>query len=751
MALDFSKFTVFKNLNARSRVLVLSSVGFGIILIIYLLVKLLSGTDDSTGTSRVANAPSGLQSVQGGELTPEYYRSLQQENKQRALQAQFSGTSAIPTVVNLGQTNNGNQCIICSDQSANVKNSLDEWVRQGSVSEDVAANLQDLANRNVPVTDYEQHLAQLVKEGKLTPAQARELLEQYKKQHANALLQDSAKDMDAMIKSGELPIDVANELLKAQKENMSSGDYAALLNKMVREGKISPATAQKLLSQYNRQVEREAAKEGIAKLRQMAKDGQITPEIAQTLSDLQNQNVPYDTYANAVQQLVAQGKLTPLAASKLLEEYRKQKLGAHPESPVQRLLRQAEADAEQEIRDLLASHQITQEVADLLRGMMQKNIPLEQFKMAVNELVEQEKLSPEIAKLKIADYTKVKGLRDLLAHLTALQANNASPGMYANALKQAVQNGVITPAEAAGIMNEYQVHTAGTEEASSNLQQQLEGSQATSSDQFNAAQDTNQQAVQQDRNAKIQALTAAMSGQAEQLVSLWQAPTMSERVGNEEKEKDKEKDEFDKKISKNGKPGSKDDGAKGEVLVKSGTILFAVLDTTVNSDYPDSPVMATIVDGKFKGGKLMGRLVTTKGVSGQQDRITLNFTLMNMEQWDKSKAVTAYAIDPYSARTVLASQVDYHYLKRYGAIMATSFVQGYANAITTSASTTSTGIFGTSTTHPELSPAQKLATAIGQIGQSLGSVTQNYINIPPTVIVDSGVSLGILFMADLTT
>jgi intracellular multiplication protein IcmE len=127
----------------------------------------------------------------------------------------------------------------------------------------------------------------------------------------------------------------------------------------------------------------------------------------------------------------------------------------------------------------------------------------------------------------------------------------------------------------------------------------------------------------------------------------------------------------------------------------------------------------------------------------------LNFILMNEDSWERSKNVTAYAIDPDTARSVLASDVNYHYMMKYGAIFATSFVQGYASAIQSSASTSTTGIFGTSTTHPELSPSQKLATAIGQIGTNLGSVTQNYTNIPPTVTVDSGVSLGILFMADV--
>jgi type IV secretory pathway VirB10-like protein len=97
----------------------------------------------------------------------------------------------------------------------------------------------------------------------------------------------------------------------------------------------------------------------------------------------------------------------------------------------------------------------------------------------------------------------------------------------------------------------------------------------------------------------------------------------------------------------------------------------------------------------------------------------------------------------------MASEVNYHYMQRFGAIMATSFLQGYATGVTNEGTST-TGIFGTSTSHPSLSPANKIMVGLGQVGQTLGSVTQNYINIPPTVKVDSGVSLGILFMSDVS-
>src|SRR5262249_6481187 len=142
----------------------------------------------------------------------------------------------------------------------------------------------------------------------------------------------------------------------------------------------------------------------------------------------------------------------------------------------------------------------------------------------------------------------------------------------------------------------------------------------------------------------------------------------------------------------------------GPTVIKAGTIYFAVLDTAVNSDFPDTPVMATIVEGKYKGARVMGRIVTTKGVTGQMDRVTLNFTIMNDDSWPRTKGITAYGIDPDTARIAIASSVNYHYLMRYGSIIATSFLQGYASAIT-NAGTSTTGIFGTSTTHPELNPA----------------------------------------------
>lgn len=767
MAFDFSKLNFFGKLDARARVMVLLSGVIVFILLVYFITRYFTGGESAVGPSKVATAPQGLQSAPGtSQVTAEYYQAIKKSNLQTEQAARLSGGSAIPIMVNTGykSPNAAAQCnIICSDQSANVKTLLDDWVKTGKMDPEVASMLQTMADKNVSVPEYAALLDKLVKEGKITPEQARELLEQYKKQHANALLQESAKFMDDLMKSGALPLDVANDLLNAQKNGMSVADYAAKLQELVRQGKISPETAAKLLAQYTQQRAREGAKENLATIAQMLANGEITPDVAKTLADLASRNVPVDEYAAALQRLVAEGKITPAAAAKLLEAYRKQKEGAGPQSSLEQMIQKAEADAYQELKDLLQTKQISTEVATKIADMIQQKVPLDTFKATINQMVTQGKLKPDIAQLKIADYEKVMHLRETAARLAALQANNASPVDYANELKRAVAEGSMSPDEAAQLMQQYQAmtSTAGaavtptkSTEAYNELQKRLQEAgagtvpPAQAATEFATVQTQTVQEAASDRQARIDALTAAMSAQSGALLAAWQPPTQEYRAGSWS-------------VAKKGEAGASAGGGSsssssttiigaGAPMIKAGTILFAVLDTAVNSDYPDSPVLATIVDGKLKGAKLMGKLTTTKSVSGQMDRVTLNFSLMDVADWPRSKSVTAYAIDPDTARTVLASSVNYHYLMKYGAIMGTSLLQGYSSAITTSGSTTTTGIFGTSSQSPVLNSSNKLMVALGQIGQNMSSVTQNWTNIPPTVRVDSGVSLGILFMADVT-
>ncbi|MFZ9034974.1 MAG: TrbI/VirB10 family protein [Francisellaceae bacterium] len=111
----------------------------------------------------------------------------------------------------------------------------------------------------------------------------------------------------------------------------------------------------------------------------------------------------------------------------------------------------------------------------------------------------------------------------------------------------------------------------------------------------------------------------------------------------------------------------------GSVVAKAGDVLFAVLDTQLNSDQPGTPVMATIVGKKFKDAKLLGSFKL------EGEKLVIQFTMMSLPDVDHTISITAYAIDPQTAQNAMASDVDHHYLLRYGSLFASAFLQGFGD------------------------------------------------------------------------
>ncbi len=706
---------IFTRSDAKSRVVIVLGAVLGLVGLIFLASKYLSGPNAGAGKAKLANAPSGLQSVPGGQLSPEYYRALMQANTQASKQAQITGSSAVPTLINAsgqeGPQPQGDCTVMCpGEEAANVADDVNNLLKLGKLSKEDAGNLLDLAKNNASDTDYENALNNLVKQGKLTPDQARKLLADYKKQHANNRIDDSAKFMDSLIQSGKVPLNVANDLLALQKGNVSTSDYAAELNRLVQEGKISPATAAQLLAQYTQQHAKTANEESAGQLRQMVQAGQISQDASDSLLKMQKNSVPFDQYKAELDRLVAAGKMTPATAAKLSADYQKQRTAIAPATTLNTLLASNPNPA----------------------------------------------LSAEGKKL------------------LQMQANNASVNDYAAELKKAVQEGLISPDMAARMLQEYQALmspstiTAETNvpgnDALGKLQQRLREQQAQTelagvgvspgetSKQFAQAQAQNQAQAEAEaqrlRQQRIQDLMSGMSAQMHSLVSAWQPPAMEHKEGSLEKKTTTTTTTTTQGTSTEGTTGNASGSAgksSAPPIIKAGTIMFAILDTAVDSDYPDTPVMATIVSGEYKGAKVLGKLALATG----QDKVSLTFNLLDKDGWPTTKSVTAFAIDPDTARTVMASDVNYHYMLRYGSMFASSFVTGYASAISNAGATTSSGIFGTTTTHPQLSPASKIAVGLGQVGTTMGNAMSSYFNTPTTVKVDAGVSLGILFMADV--
>lgn len=189
-------------------------------------------------------------------------------------------------------------------------------------------------------------------------------------------------------------------------------------------------------------------------------------------------------------------------------------------------------------------------------------------------------------------------------------------------------------------------------------------------------------------------------------------------------------------------------GTNGEktivpALYKAGDIIFGVLETGINSDEP-GPILVRVVSGPLKGAKLIGN------VTVQNDKVMLQFTTINAPSLPSSVPASVVAIDPETARTALASEVDHHYLIRYGAVFAASFLQGVSQAVQTSLQpsfTSSNNTFVATST--QATTKQEILVGLGQVGQQISQNIQQY-SPPPTVTVDAGVSLGLLFLSDFS-
>ncbi len=270
----------------------------------------------------------------------------------------------------------------------------------------------------------------------------------------------------------------------------------------------------------------------------------------------------------------------------------------------------------------------------------------------------------------------------------------------------------------------------------------------------------------QRRAAQLQAKASAMEGQASVLAQQWAVFTPAILVEGQLAQE--ERDGTTQVADTQGATGVNENGellttnAEGETVVmkdqdgnpilatpkkafiKAGTILFGVLDTSVNTDEP-SPVLATIVSGKFRNARLIGTIEHPD----QAERVILRFNTMSIPDRDNSISVQAVAIDPDTARTALASDVDHHYLLRYGSLFASSFMQGYGQAISQQGTVTTSPNGTTQETKADLSGSEEFFAALGKVGEEWANAVRPLFDRPITVTVDSGVGLGLLFLSDV--
>lgn len=179
------------------------------------------------------------------------------------------------------------------------------------------------------------------------------------------------------------------------------------------------------------------------------------------------------------------------------------------------------------------------------------------------------------------------------------------------------------------------------------------------------------------------------------------------------------------------------------VAIQAGTILNAVLETSINSDEP-SPIRARIVSGEFKNSILIGQM-TKSG-----EKVVVQYNRISIPNAPKSYAISAVAVDPNTSRTALATDVDRHLFQRYVIGLAASFVKGYAEAISRQNTVTTISPLGSIIVDQSaLDTKQINRAALGEVGKSVAEDVKKDTDRGPTIHVDAGIAIGVLLMDDL--
>ena len=261
------------------------------------------------------------------------------------------------------------------------------------------------------------------------------------------------------------------------------------------------------------------------------------------------------------------------------------------------------------------------------------------------------------------------------------------------------------------------------------------------------------QMTEQRHQEKIQQRANIMLGEATKDLQDWKTVSTQIYIGSSADKSNNSAEVAKGELNIQGNKTQEDMvNAKTNALIKAGDVIFAVLDTTVITDDP-SPILATVVDGQFKGAKLIGSFT----LPSNADKMVISFNTMSVPGAAKTTQINAYAIDANTARTAMSGRANHHYLSRYGSLFAATFLEGFGNAFQSANTTISIGgsggaAAGQNTTISNglgRSTLENAVIGLATLGKSWGQVAQQNVNRPTTVEVFSGTGIGVLFTQDL--
>ena len=683
----------------RTRTLLIIVAGMLFIGIWVAIYSFSKGSKSSKTVSPTSGIPNNIYVTPGSKSSEKYVELQQAANISGTKKAEAQGKTFIPTIIGNKADDLGNQ----------FNNQLSDILKEKSNTQDYERLSKQLA----------ELLAQFAKQGNDIDNLLR-LIRELQNQGYN--VEDLEKLLRKLMKDGYNADELARLLAQLKNQGYAINDLEAMLKKLLAQG-YDPDMINKILEQLLKD-RLKALQDAIKKLQ----DGgynttnktyiqQVNnPDLAKLLEQLANQGYKIGSLEDLLKQLMDKG-YNIFDMQVMLQQLQKD---GYDVSKLQDLLNQLKK-AGQDIKDLRS----------LLDALTKKN------------LAQQSNTTPTSNKETIGFPKDTKDPRD------SGDSGNTRDTKDTKALLSNIFN--------SNKQNEHQPTEAEQKYAEIIHKQQqkaLEAEKAKADEEKLRKMNEEKQSQRQQsminsetRKKDMEAMFNNMNAEADSLTANSnKIPAQSFVRGEEIKDGSGQTTQTateQPNINATAKLASKDK------ILKAGTILFAVLETSINSDEP-GPILARIVQPPLQNTTMIGSVQAAS--SKYAEGLLLSFTTANIPDRIRSYGISAIAIDPNTARTAIATDVDHHYLLRWGTIFAATFLQGYSKAVAQSGTTVQSSSNGaqtnSTTTQSPLNPKQQIYQGIGDMATAWGQGISTFSNRPTTITIDAGTSLGILLTSD---
>ena len=185
-------------------------------------------------------------------------------------------------------------------------------------------------------------------------------------------------------------------------------------------------------------------------------------------------------------------------------------------------------------------------------------------------------------------------------------------------------------------------------------------------------------------------------------------------------------------------------GSGGPPAIAAGTILEAETISEVDSDVP-APVAVRVRSGPAAGAVLLGRFQTNSLANG----LIIEFGKL-VTPSGREFAVQATAVDFHSSASAVASEVQTRPVQRYGPMLISSFVSGFAASATRPAVTLLSGANGVLAAADKPDLRENLIAGAGRAAASASADLA--ANAPKNVRIRlfAGEPVGVLFLTSVT-